>query len=148
LPPLSRDPKIRKATRLLEAEMARRKKAAVPGPVGRPWGELGKAEKLEQATDRSLDRVFNFLLLDVDPVSDPKLFALQQSVALSTISNQIRLDAAALQAQVALANVPDGALSLRLEQAFARLDEIVLDEEDDNGDAAAGTGLPAAAEGG
>jgi hypothetical protein len=131
LPKLSRDKKIRRAQRILEKKMAARKKAAVSAVAKRQWQELDKAGKLSEATDRSLDRVYDFLRMDVDPVEDPKLFALQQQVALSTISNQIRLDAAVLQAHTALSAIPEETLERRLEQAFARLDELpeILEEE-------------------
>jgi hypothetical protein len=149
LPPLPRNPKVRKAARIIEKEMAARRKKAVAaaGPAEVPWRELPKGVKLGDATDESLNFIYGLLLREVDPVEDPKLYALKVTVALNTISNQIRLDAAALQAQVALSNIPDALLSERLEAAFSRLDEIILVDEDGDGDAAAGE-VPAAAEGG
>jgi hypothetical protein len=92
LPPLSRNPIIRKAQRLIEAKMQAK---AVVVPVK----DITKAEKLGAASDRSLDRVVAFLDQDIDPQADPKLFALQINTSLTIISVQGRLDAAALQAQ-------------------------------------------------
>jgi hypothetical protein len=138
LPPLSKDCKIRRAQRMLEAAMAKRKaeKAALPVLAQRPWNELGKAEKLSEATDKSLDAIYDFLLMEVDPVEDQKLFIARQQVALSTVSNQIRLDAAKLQAQTSLHDLPDEILRERLAAAFARLDalsDVIEDEASDIG---------------
>jgi len=98
LPKLSSNRKIRRAQRILEAAMATRAKkaAAVPAVAQREWASLDKAEQLAEATSESLTRVYDFLLQQIDPVEDPKMFALQISTALATISNQIRLDSAAL----------------------------------------------------
>jgi glucans biosynthesis protein len=145
LPPLSKDRKIRKAQKILEAAMAKRKaeKAAVAAVVERPWDQLDKAGKLSEATDKSLDAIYDFLLMDVDPVADPKLFLAKQQVALSTIANQIRLDAAKLQAQTALQNLPDDTVQERLAAWFERLDALpdlpaVIEEEASDGEAGSG----------
>jgi hypothetical protein len=133
LPKLPADRKLRRAVRIVEKEMAARKaeKAAVPMVAQRSWAELDKAEKLSEATEKSLDAIYDFLLMEVDPVEDQKLFIARQQVALSTISNQIRLDAAKLQAQTSLHDLPDEILRQRLAAAFARLDALsdVIEEE-------------------
>ena len=153
LPPLSKDPRIRRAQRLVEAEMAARRKVRVDQVSdGQGWQERSSGQKLATASDKSLDRIFAFLLLDLDPRADEKLFLAQQQMAMATITNQIKLDSAQLAAQAALANVPDAALSLRLQAAFERLDEVAIENEAENEDggegAAAGSGMPAAADGG
>jgi hypothetical protein len=134
LPKLSKDRKIRRAQRMLEAAMAKRnaEKATVPMVAQRSWVELEKPDKLSEATDQSLDKVYTFLLMDLDPVVQEKLFLAQQQVALSTISNQIRLDAAKLQAQTSLHNLPDEILRERLAAAFERLDALPDVIEDDD----------------
>ena len=105
LPKLSKDKKIRKGQRILEnleKEMTARKAekaAAVPAVVERPFEELEKAEQLSEATGKSLSRVYRFLLQEIDPAADPKMFALQINTALATISAQIRLDSAVLMAR-------------------------------------------------
>ena len=87
LPPLSKDPKIRKAQRFVEKAMAK----LVPSD-GRPWTEMSKAEKLGRATERALDCVRDILELGIDP-SDAKTLAIVKDTALNIISQQIRLDA-------------------------------------------------------
>jgi hypothetical protein len=101
LPPLSKDRKIRKAQRLLEAAMAKRKaeKAAVPATVTQPWQGLDKAGKLSEMTDQGLDELYAFLMKPVDPEKNEKLYLAKISTALSVVSAQIRLDAAALMAR-------------------------------------------------
>ena len=105
LPPLSKDPKVRKAQRLIEARMAERSHqvaaAAAPQPAPadlsaeRPWAGLSKGEKLAASTDRALDVVKAYLDLPVDP-SNWKLAAMQASLALGVIGYQIRVESAAL----------------------------------------------------
>ena len=87
LPPLSKDPTIRKAQRLIEKAMAK----LVPSD-GRPWTEMSKAEKLGRATELALDCVRDILELGIDP-SDAKTLAIVKDTALNIISQQIRLDA-------------------------------------------------------
>ena len=101
LPKLSKDRRIRKAHRIIEARMEEREKkaAAVPAVAERSFEELDKATQLSEATTESLVKVYRFLCKDTDLTEDPKMFALQQQVALSTISAQIRLDAAVLMAR-------------------------------------------------
>jgi hypothetical protein len=123
--------------RILEATMERRKEAAaVPAPVAREWRELDKAAKLSEATDRALDNAYSFLCMEVDPVADPKMYALQQSVGLATISNQIRLDSAKLQAQTAVHNLPEDTVRQRFAQLLERLDLEPDDDADDVGELA------------
>jgi hypothetical protein len=121
LPRLSKDRKIRRAQRMLEAAMEERKKE-VAATVTRAWEELSSAEKLSLATDQSLDKVYAFLLLDFDPVEEQKLVLAQQQVALATISNQIRLDSARLQAETALGGLDDGELDRRLGRLLERVE--------------------------
>ena len=121
LPPLSKDRKIRRAQRIIEARMEERKKE-VAATVTRAWEELSSAEKLSLATDQSLDKVYAFLLLDFDPVEDQKLVLAQQQVALATISNQIKLDSARLQAETALGGLDDGELGRRLGRLLERVE--------------------------
>ena len=87
LPPLSKDPNIRKAQRFVEKAMAK----LVPSD-GRPWTEMSKAEKLGRATELALDCVRDILELGIDP-SDAKTLAIVKDTALNIISQQIRLDA-------------------------------------------------------
>ena len=94
LPPLSKDRTIRRAQRILEARVSNRGAVMVPAT-----SDATKAEKLGEATDISLDRVLAFLYLDVDPRAEPKLFALQMNTAMTTISNQVRVDTAELTAR-------------------------------------------------
>jgi len=103
LPPLSKDHQIRKAQRIIEVRMAKQDKAVVTAE--RPWPELSKADKLAAATDLGLDVSMKILtdggrLLDERGLEgmDPKLLAEVRGTALSIISDQIRIDAAALQA--------------------------------------------------
>jgi hypothetical protein len=91
LPRLSRDPTIRKAQRILEARVS---KAVVPTA-----SNATKADKLSDATDKSLDLVLGFLNRDVDPEKDPKLFAQQLNSAHLTINTQVRVDNAKLTAE-------------------------------------------------
>jgi hypothetical protein len=134
LPKLPADRRLRRAVRIVEKEMAARKaeKAALPVLAQRPWGELDKASKLSEATDQSLDNAYAFLCRPIDPVGDPKLFALQQTVGLTVISAQIRLDSAGLMAKTALHDLPDEILRQRLAAAFARLDAMpdVIENDD------------------
>ena len=83
--------------------MAKQDKAVVTAE--RPWPELSKADKLAAATDLGLDVSMKILtdggrLLDERGLEgmDPKLLAEVRGTALSIISDQIRIDAAALQA--------------------------------------------------
>jgi hypothetical protein len=127
LPPLSKDRKIRRAQKILEAAMAARKAEKAVVPVAeRRWQELDKAGQLSEATSESLSRVYAFLLMDFDPAKDPKMFALQQSVALSTISAQIRLDSAALLARSGVVLNEDE--RDRLDRAHRRWAELEAEE--------------------
>ena len=94
LPPLSRDPTIRKAQRIVERLMAEQTgvqaitNEAVPP---RTWDDLTKAEKLSRAADLALDCARQILELGIDR-SDVKLVAQVKDTALNIISQQIRLD--------------------------------------------------------
>jgi hypothetical protein len=117
LPPLSRHPTIRKAQRKLEERKAQMAKGVVV-----PASDATKSEKLGEAVDVGLDRVLAFLNRDIEPEADPKLFALQISTALSAISTQARLDAAALQAASGgIGGLDDDDLDERLQRASRRL---------------------------
>jgi hypothetical protein len=96
LPQLSKDPKVRKAQRLIEAKMAEREPAE---GQGRPWPQLTKAEKLGAVTDVALDIAREILALGVDP-SDTRILQIVKDTALSVISNQIRVDTAVLASSV------------------------------------------------
>jgi len=96
LPRLSKDPKIRKAQRIIEKAMAEQSKAAAVQANGNEapvaWSDLSKAEKLSRATDVGLDRVYQTLTAPYDP-TDLKQAQLVTNLALSVIGQQIRLDA-------------------------------------------------------
>jgi hypothetical protein len=110
LPPLSKNRTIRRAQRIIEARVSK-------GTVVVPVSDQTKAEKLGTATGMALDRVLAFLGEEIDPRAEEKLFALQMSVAQSTISNQIRLEAAALQAAAGgIAGLDDDDLGTRIER--------------------------------
>ena len=55
LPPLSKDPKIRRAQRIVERAMANGVTTNGNGGIDRPWESLTKAEKLSRATELALD---------------------------------------------------------------------------------------------
>jgi hypothetical protein len=98
LPPLSKDPKIRKAQRIVEKELAemartRKKQPNLLGPAPKPWQQLSRAEKLERASDLGLNRAYEILQLGVDPLN-PKVLAIVQNTALTIISRQIAIEAA------------------------------------------------------
>jgi hypothetical protein len=116
------------------------KAADVPPVAARSWAELDKAQKLGEATDQSLDNAYAFLCRPIDPVGDPKLFALQQTVGLSVISAQIRLDSATLVAKTALSNLPDDTVQQRLAAWFERLDALPDVIEEEASDVGAGSG--------
>ena len=94
LPPLSKDPIIRKAQRIVEKLMAQQDIAT---GAERSWSELTMPEKLSKAADLGLDRVYEVLQLPVD-AGDPKLLALVTNAALSIIGDQIKVDTAKLTA--------------------------------------------------
>jgi len=129
LPPLSKDSKIRRAQRIIEARMAKQSKEVVTAE--RPWPELSKADKLAAATDLGLDVAMKVLteggrLLDERGLEgmDPKLLAEVRGTALSIISDQIRIDAAVLQAsaiQQSGGKVVATEEQRLLDQAFAQL---------------------------
>jgi hypothetical protein len=91
LPPLSKNRTIRRAQRILEVRVS---KAVVP-----TTSNATKADKLGEATDKSLDLVLAFLNRDVDPEREPKLFAQQINSAHLTINTQVRVDNAKLAAE-------------------------------------------------
>jgi hypothetical protein len=97
LPPLSKDPKIRKAQRIIEAELemarTRKKKQSALTPAPKPWAELTRGEKLERAADAGLDRAWEILALGVNPLNR-KILAIVQNTALTVISRQIQIEAA------------------------------------------------------
>jgi hypothetical protein len=102
LPPLSRDPTIRKAQRIIEARMADQEIVTVPE---RPWSELTHPEKLDKETGQALDIAAKILrdgaqLLERDGIegTDIKLVTLVKDTALQVISTQVRVDNAKLAA--------------------------------------------------
>jgi len=130
LPPLSKDPTIRKAQRIIEARMAEQGKTVTTVPPT-SWDQMTKADKLARATDLGLDVSMKILtdggrLLDERGLEgmDPKLLAEVRGTALSIISDQIRIDAAALQAsaiQQSGGKVVATEEQRLLDQAFAQL---------------------------
>jgi hypothetical protein len=104
LPPLSRNPTIRKAQRIVERALAKTSgtgtgisevpSGQVPDSV-RPWESMSKAEKLSKAADLALDAARQILELGVDP-SDPRLLQIVKDTALSVIAQQVRVDTAVL----------------------------------------------------
>jgi len=127
LPPLSKDPKIRRAQRIIEKRMAEQSRAVArtDGNVPSSWDQLSKADKLARATDLGLDVSMKILtdggrLLDERGLEgmDPKLLAEVRGTALSIISDQIRIDAAALQASA----IRHGAAAVELEEERRLLD--------------------------
>ena len=125
LPPLSRDPTIRKAQRILEKAkaMADQEIATVPE---RPWSERGHAEKLDLETGQALDIAAKILrdgtqMLERDGIegADIKLVTLVKDTALQVISTQLRVDHAKLAASVL---APDG---LNEEQRRQRARELI-----------------------
>jgi hypothetical protein len=122
LPPLSRNPIIRKAQRKLEERKAQMARGVVV-----PASDATKAEKLSTATDRSLGRVQEILDEEFDPREEFKQYQLQMNVALSVIASQVRLDAAALQAASGgIAGLDDADLDRRLDRLADRIDRIEL----------------------
>ena len=105
LPPLSRDPIIRKAQRIVEKAkaMADQDIATVPG---RPWSELSHPEKLDLETGQALDIAAKILrdgaqLLERDGLgADIKLITMIKDTALQVISTQVRVDIGKLAAGV------------------------------------------------
>jgi hypothetical protein len=120
LPLLSRDPKIRKAQRIIEAVMA--EKESAPAVVQKPWAEMSRGEKLAAAADKGLGVAMKTLELEVDP-TDIKLLALQNNTALSVISYQIRVEQAPrefsppAEPSISLEELADRA-SREIEEAF------------------------------
>jgi hypothetical protein len=119
LPPLSKDPTIRRAQRIIEAAMAERELVAVPD---RPWSELTHPEKLNRETGTALDVAAKILndgakMLDRDGLEgmDIKLLALVKDTAMQIIANQIRVDTAVLAAP------KSGTPKLDLDQHIANL---------------------------
>jgi hypothetical protein len=109
LPPLSKNKHVRKAQRIIEARMAR--------AVVVPAVDTTKAERLSEATDRSLGRVQEILDEEFDPREEFKQYQLQMNVALAVIASQVRLDAAALQAASGgLGGLDDDDLDSRIER--------------------------------
>jgi hypothetical protein len=130
LPPLSKNPIIRKAQRKLEERKAQMARGVIVVPA-----QETKAEKLGEATDIGLDRVLEFLRQEIDAEANPKLFALQISTALSAISNQVKLDSAVLSAASGgLAALGDADLDARLDRLADRIDRIELPGDEIEGD--------------
>jgi hypothetical protein len=73
------------------------REVTLPTVPDKPWSEMTKAERLSAATDLGLGIVREILQLGVDP-DNPKLLKIVQETALSTISQQIRVDEAKLRA--------------------------------------------------
>jgi hypothetical protein len=103
LAPRSKDRTIARAQRVLEEIMMANKKPTVPAlpskvaaPAVKPWDEMTKAEKLSFAVDLGLDVARRILELDVDP-DNVRLLAQQKDVALTLISQQIRVDEGGLR---------------------------------------------------
>jgi hypothetical protein len=93
LPPLSRDPTIRKAQRMIEKMKAQRD-VSVPAKA---WAEMSKGEKLSAAADLGLDIAYEIMQRPLD-WEDLKQVQIVRDTALSVISNQIRVDAAVINA--------------------------------------------------
>jgi hypothetical protein len=89
LPPLSRDPKIRKAQRIIETAMAEKEEASAA--VQKPWSEMSRGEKLEANATDALTITARILRLGVDP-TNTKLLAIVKDTALSLIGYQIRVE--------------------------------------------------------
>ena len=102
LPPLSKDPTIRRAQRIVEAWMAQQDITTVPA---RPWSELSHPEKLDLETGQALD-IAGKILNDGAAIlnehglagTDIKLVTLVKDTALAIIGHQVRIDAARLTA--------------------------------------------------
>ena len=95
LPPLSPDPKIRKAQRIVERAIMAKVNGVLMngnGGIGHTQESLSKTERLSRATDLALTCVMEILELGIDP-SDAKKLAIVKDTALNIISQQIRLDA-------------------------------------------------------
>jgi hypothetical protein len=106
LPPLSRDPIIRKAQRIVEKAKAMADQE-IATTLERPWSELTHTEKLDKGTGMALNIAAKILndgaqLLERDGLegTDPKLAALVKDTALQVISTQVRVDNAKLAASV------------------------------------------------
>jgi hypothetical protein len=96
LPPLSKDRRVRRAQKFLEARMEKQELAARDQPPAqRPWAEMSKGEKLAAATDRALDVAKQYLDVPVDP-GNLKLASVQQALALGVIGYQIKVESGVL----------------------------------------------------
>jgi hypothetical protein len=121
LPPLSKNKHIRKAQRLVEAQMSRRAAIVAAG--------LTKAERLGSAVDTALEVATEILALGVDP-TDPRVLAIVKDTALSIIATQARLDAAALQAASGgVASFGDDDLDERIERRMRLVRALEAEEE-------------------
>ena len=105
---MSKDKHIRKAQRLVEAQMSQRAAIVAAG--------LTKAERLSAATDTALEVATEILALGVDP-TDARILAIVKDTALSIIATQARLDAAQLAAASGgLGSLADDDLDSRIER--------------------------------
>jgi hypothetical protein len=135
-PPLSKDKTIRRAQRIIEAEieMARKKKQSLLTLAPKVWRELTRAEKLERAADLGLDRAFEILQLGVNPL-DPKILAIVQNTALTVISRQIAIEAAQADRSHPLPTGLSRSEALALMNAADRFDALLtLPAEEDVSD--------------
>jgi hypothetical protein len=119
----SQDRYVVQAQRVVERLIEMAKKPTVPALPSeaalpaRPWEQLGKSEKLSAVVDLGLDFAKRVLELDVDP-ENVRLLAQVKDVALSVISQQIRVDEGRLRAPAS-----DGLLEY--EAAVARQEELL-----------------------
>jgi hypothetical protein len=90
LPKLSRDPKIRRAQRIIEAVMAETEKSTAVVP--KVWEEMSRAEKLAANAEKALSRTSEILDIAAD-TENPKVLGIIANVALSVIGYQIRVEA-------------------------------------------------------
>jgi hypothetical protein len=134
LPPLSKDRKIRKAQRIIENEMARRKKQQLLVPPPKPWVDLTRGEKLERAADAALDRAWEVLQWQPAP-TDLKLSTLVSNVALTILARQIGVEAAQADQSHPVPTGLSRSEAIALMNAADRLDALLTlppaaDEED------------------
>jgi hypothetical protein len=137
-PPLSKDKTIRRAQRIIEAEIdmarTRRKKQLLLVPAPKPWEELSRGQKLERAADLGLDRAYEILQLGVDPLN-PKVLAIVQNTALAVISRQIAIEAAQTDRSHPLPTGLSRSEALALMNAADRFDALLtLPAEEDVSD--------------
>jgi len=89
----SRDPVIRKAQQLVE-KMKKKRDLSVPAKA---WAEMSKGEKLSAAADLGLDIAYEIMQRPLN-WDDLRQVQIVRDTALSLIGNQIRVDAAVINA--------------------------------------------------